>query len=392
MDIGQTFLKILIEQAAKTTFEFVPRKFSELFGTKTPKEIIRRLQKDCFYQENFIKSLLFLQDWSAKFGRTEFIDYDISKEYYPADKKHISLQFHGETKNVVFPFKEEINFISMPKAKILVNGIKTYVMPRDLERLTDANLKKFLLIKPNTFDGSNLRISNLRNLSDNNYECDLEYASYYPQVRTNLTADYRLESGRIPTLRLLDMDDDRGLKPLEQSIMVNTIGTSAVVFYHKEGRLYFFMKLRKQLGIYENMFGTTSGEVENPPEDIEPRDLVSFVSEEMKREFSYETGLNSSKVIKSVRPLAFTRDLIRGGKPQFFFLIEIREVSKREFSSNFRKSIEGLDEFHNDLIYKLRFRSALSPEFALNLVYAIQALLSVKRLDTEPMNLDHKLG
>ena len=78
MDIGQTFLKILIEQAAKTTFEFVPRKFSELFGTKTPKEIIRRLQKDCFYQENFIKSLLFLQDWSAKFGRTEFSERSFS--------------------------------------------------------------------------------------------------------------------------------------------------------------------------------------------------------------------------------------------------------------------------------------------------------------------------
>jgi hypothetical protein len=392
MDINETLLKILIEQTAKSTFEFVPKKFGELFGTKSPKEIIKRFQKNYFYQENFIKSLLFSQNWSAEFGRTDFIDYDIWKEYYPIEKKHVSLKYQGEIKNVVFPFKEEINFISIPKAKMLVSGIKTYTMPRDLEKLTEPNLKKFLSIKPKTFDGSNLRISSLRNLSDNNYECDLEYASYYPQVRTNLTTDYRLESGRIPTLRLLDMEENRGLKPLEQSIMVNTIGTSAIVFFHKEGRAYFFMKLRRQLGIYENMFGTTSGEVENPQEDTEPKDLVSFVSEEMKREFSYETGLNSSKVIKSIRPLAFTRDLIRGGKPQFFFLIEIREVSKKEFSVNFKKSIEGLDEFHDDLIYKLRFRNALSPEFALNLIYAIQALLVERQLDIEPINLDYKLG
>jgi len=392
MDFNELFLKVLVEQATKTTLEFIPQEFHRLFGGKKPRAIVKNFLSGYFYREDFVKSLLFSQDWSARIGRTDFIDYDIYKNYYPEDKKQVSLQLGGQSKSIILPFKEEINFVLHPKAQILVRGIKSYSMPRDLEKLTESNLQKFLLIKPNTFDGPNLRLSSLKKIPKGNYECDLEYASYFPQVRTNLSADFRLQSSRVPSIRLLDMGTNKKLKSLDQSIMLNTIGTSAIVYFHKDGNAYFFMKLRKQLGIYENMFGTTSGEVENPQEDIKINELISFVSEEMKREFSYETGLNSSKVIQSIRPLALTRDLIRGGKPQFFFLIKIREVGKKEFSLNFKKSIEGLDEFHDDLIHQFRSRNAISPEFAMNLVYAFQAIMNDKRFETETINLEHRLG
>jgi len=393
MDIAELFIKSFVDQATKKAFEFVPQKFSELFGQKSPSDVIKVFLSGYFYREDLIQALLFSQDLSHRLGRTDFIDYDAYKDYYPLDKKKLSLKYRNRVKEVEFPFKEEINFILHPGTQIAVKGIRRYIMPSNLEQLTDTNLQDFLA-KKKTYNGPNLRLASLKKVSPNRYECQLERAEYFPQVRTNLSVDYRLKGGRRPTLRLLDMNEKKGLKPLEQSVMVNTIGTSAVVYFRKGEYVYFLMKLRKQLGIYENMLGTTSGEVENPHEGGEPKELITFVAEEMKREFAFETGLNPGKTVKRIQPLAFTRDLIRGGKPQFFFLIEVSEVSENDFSPAFKKSIEGVDEFHDDLVRKLRFWSAMSPEFTLNLFYAFQALLSEKRLNenSEALDLDHRLA
>lgn len=383
MDVNERLVGGLGNPAHKKMIEFGP---GEL-GEPTPLSVGR----EGFYQADVIKPLLFAHNGATKLGRTDFIDYDAYKDYYPHDKKKHSLYYHDQEKEVEFPFKEDINFIRHPHTHITVKNIGHYTMPSDLAQLTAPALRAFLAKKPKTYDGPNLRLASLRKTSAQRYECRLERASYFPQICTNLSVDYRIEKERYPTLRLLDMDEAQGLRPFEQSMLVNTLGTSAVVYYRIGGQVYFFMRLRKQLGIYENMFGTTSGEVENPHEGGEPKELISFVAEEMKREFAFETGLNPSKVVKRVLPLALTRDLIRGGKPQFFFLIEISAVHPDDFSPAFKKSIEGLDEFHNDLIHKRRFFSALSPEFALNLFYAFQALLAEKRLADDPsvLNLNH---
>jgi hypothetical protein len=388
-DFSDEILKSLLKLVLDETKDALPKTLDKLLHGKSFSDIIKTFQSDYFYQEELVKTFLFSQDWSI-LGKTDLIDYDAWQYYYPKDKKTTILRLGSIEKQKVFPFKEEINFILHPDAKIAVSKIGDYILPEHLERMTESNLQAFRSIKPQTFDGQNLRLASLKKISVNEYECVLERASYFPQARTNLSVDFRLNgqiSGQRSSLRLMDMGPHNELKSLRESCLVNTIGTSAVVYYHKHGKLYFFMKLRKQLGVYENMFGTTSGEVENPSSSI-PAELVSYVEREMLREFSYETGLNQTKFLQRIHPLAFTRDLIRGGKPQFFFLIEISEVSEQDFSKDFKKSIEGMDEFQNDLASKFRFQNVFSPEFALNLVYAFQLLLAEKRRDIEPLVLD----
>ena len=266
-------------------------------------------------------------------------------------------------------------------------------MSESLKLLTQKNLDKFKKEKPKTTDGPILRMKSLNQLPDNNYECILEKATYFDQARTNLSLDFPLERSDDKTLRLKDMDGQNNLRTLEESLMANTIGVSGVVYFRKNNRLYFFMALRKELGVFEQMFGTTSGVVEQPKLCYE---LTQYATSEMEREFTLETGLNS-KVIKSVIPLALTRELIRGGKPQFFFLIEIHKVESHDFSKKFRTSDEGPEEFYNVIGRLRRHRSVLSPEFNQNLIYAFQKLYKDKRLykdnifQSDELNLNNGL-
>ena len=53
------------------------------------------------------------------------------------------------------------------------------------------------------------------------------------------------------------------------------------------------------------------------------RGCSEIISEnELRKKFSNEVGLNES-VIREITPLALVRELLRGGKPQLFYLIDV---------------------------------------------------------------------
>lgn len=99
----------------------------------------------------------------------------------------------------------------------------------------------------------------------------------------------------------------------------------------------------------------------------------------MKREFFEETGydryaahkglsLSDERILKVI-PLAFTRELARGGTPQFFFLILTPYITDKEFVKYFRQSVDGRNEFRDNTLSNLR-NHPLSPETLANLLYA----------------------
>jgi len=51
--------------------------------------------------------------------------------------------------------------------------------------------------------------------------------------------------------------------------------------------------------------------------------LSEFINPDLHHEFAAELGLERSD-LSPLRPVAFCRDLCRGGKPQFFFDLEAR--------------------------------------------------------------------
>ena len=373
-----------------------------IFGIKVDVKDISKLIKDnfpklknyikmCktmfFYDEDLIKVMLGVNDFRSKIRSTKYIKYENAYLYYPEDKCAMSIVYNDSEMDIILPYSEVINFIMTPDAKILVDGdVTDFKMSNDVETLTKDNLRAYLSDNLGTSDGSILRIASLAKENDTAYKCKLERSSYYYQVRTNLTLDFPLQAEHEKTLRVIDLNEKKGLRPFTESIMVNSIGVSTCIYFRdsKTGKRKFFLKPRggnrivgsdgvvKGTGVFQGMLSTVGGVVQ-VPKGIPITNLTDYAYTEIIREFSRETGLSNDELeLKEIKALAFSRELARGGKPQFFFLIEIPEITDKNFKYYFRKSPEGLEEFNDNFVdnYML-FSSSLSPETASNLFYSL---------------------
>ncbi|MBN1259290.1 MAG: hypothetical protein JXB35_01290 [Anaerolineae bacterium] len=361
-------------------------------------KIIAHAKSNGFYEEWLVKWMLFTNDFtSATRGEKKFIDYGNWVDYYLNDSRYIEFTQGVEDtrKKVRLPYQELINFLGDNRhTRIYVdNSPQNYIMNRELSNLTQRNLEAYCQAKPHTTPGPIVRLASLQKIDNDHYRCRLERANYFDQVRTNLTLDYPLQTYPETTLRTRDLDSDNNLKPFEESALVNSIGVSAVVYYESsDGQKHFFMKVRRETqGVFEKAFGTVSGAAEwihgaDIPE------LRYFATREVLREFRRETGFeDDNEFIEFIAPLALTRELIRGGKPQFFFLIKIKDPFAVDttvpFSERFGKSEEGAQEFKEKKLSFSKITSSLSPELATNLVYTFEYFQSIARIPQEPVNL-----
>lgn len=348
-----------------------------------------------FYTEGIIQEMLFSHDFK-KSKDTKYIKYSSSLKYYPDDKKIFTIKTIDSEIDVEIPYKEVINFIEDPLSKIIVEGdINEFKMEERVYDLTDSNEREYLSENPGTTDGSILRVKALKNIYNSVYECKLERSTYFKQVRTNLSLDLPLKIDHEATLRSYDLADDSNLPDFEKSIMVNSIGVSSVVYFRDKetGERRFFLKPRKGkrvddgagnlsgTGVFQDMLGTISG-VAQMPSGHKVDSLVAYATSEMIREFNREAGLEEGEnPVKQIVPLAFVRELARGGKPQFFFLIEIEQLSNGAFKNLFRNSIEGIEEFDDSFLKNhVLYSSMMSPEIASNLFYAFSYFESRKGL------------
>ena len=64
-------------------------------------------------------------------------------------------------------------------------------------------------------------------------------------------------------------------------------------------------------------------------------------------------------------PLALVREMLRGGKPQMFFLIRTENISEKQLRKYFKSSL-GITEFKNTLLTT----ASLSSEVICNYLYA----------------------
>lgn len=338
-----------------------------------------------FLDQRFLELVLWRLDFKAM-PRTRFIDYSLALEFYHSDETTpIQIVLSGPRGPVSWskqlPYKTLVDFVAQRNARILVSPptVSEYVMPEHLIVRTQPNLEVFTAEKPNTdLGGTILRIADFERIDETNYLVRLERGKYEAQIRTNLTLDYRPKPAE-QTLREFDVSPDRRLKSFRDSCMVNSIGVSAAVFLRRKSKCYFFAKVRsKQVAVFASMLGTVSGVVEEP-KGRRIEDLVEYAKGEILRELKLETGLDYlAGQVKAVHPLVFARELSRGGKPQFFFLIEVPDMLDRQLHRLFQSAPESIEEFqdewHEDAF---RFRKIMTPEFATNLALAFHALKSM---------------
>ncbi len=355
-----------------------------------------------FYKIDTINRMLQVHSFESNERNTKFINYDLGLKYYNKNQKTVVFQYLKEDKiiknELKLPYEEVINFVLEPYTKIKIkydkneNGnfnrtIRNYKMDEEYLSLTQNNLDSFKKQNKGIHNGSIMRVTEFEKVSKD-YECKVERAKYFDQVRTNLTLDFPLDLEEGNTLRVKDLDKDRNLKSFSESILVNSIGISATIFFKgDDGEKYFFLKPRqkrrkkirqktKGVSVFEDMFGTISG-VLNLPKGVNPTELTDYAICGILRELERETniGEDSEFPIINLQPLAFVRELGRGGKPQFMFCIEIFPVTNRKFKKLFKKSVEGIQEF-SDGFFKnyVTIPPVLSPEVTTNIIYTLQYL------------------
>ncbi len=344
-----------------------------------------------FFRESAILPLLAEQSLKEQ-KADRFIDYGAWANHYANDSTEFPLKLTTGNVTRRLPYCELINFIRHPQTRLPVVGtIPDFSLPEPIRAATHSNEEAFLRERPRTTDGPVLRMAGIRKVSEEEYRVTLQRSSYFAQVRTNLSLDFGRREGR-ETLRVKDLGPNGSLKPLEDSILVNSIGVSAVLFADDGGERRYFMKLRRAgTGVYPGMLAGIGGAVQ-PPAGHSPRmgDLLDHARSEILREISEETGLPADPgAYGTIAPLALLRELTRGGKPQFFFLVEVPSRLTRDFRKRFRRSAEGRKEFQDrPSPGRPGFPgTVLAPELVANLLYALSWFQARQGLEPLPVHL-----
>ena len=335
-----------------------------------------------FFYPRTLANRILKENLMKPLGDSKFIDYGsaISKGFYSEDVAEMEVLCNDGKKTISIPYKVEINYIERPNAKIVIknrNLHDVFQLSETHKKETEPLLQAFLETKKNTTDDRTLRIKSIEQVTENVYECDLQLASYYDQVRTNLTIDMPLGVGR--TMRLEDLSGTRQLKKLSESILANTIGVSAIwIMPYKKGdkknSYKVFLKPRKtETGVFYDMLGTISGVVEPPMSNVIECDTL----EVGYNRYLEDMGRDESEV--QIIPLAYVRELMRGGKPQFFFLIKTPETTEKVISKYFKESFNGTDEFKNNIISQIKEYN-MSPETQANMLFAYSYIQSRQNL------------
>jgi len=156
----------------------------------------------------------------------------------------------------------------------------------------------------------------------------IQPATYFDQIATNLTLDWAsgvLGEDESLTIRNYYEKHHHGLlTPLRSSILANTLGVAAIIVNPKTKEVLIPIRGSEQAIMVEGngkFHCSASGVFAwNESDNIENISSFEFFTKGMEKEIESEIGLKPGQY--NLIPLAFTRELVRGGKPQLFFIAE----------------------------------------------------------------------
>jgi len=156
----------------------------------------------------------------------------------------------------------------------------------------------------------------------------IQPATYFDQIATNLTLDWAsgvLGEDESLTIRNHYEKNHNGLlPPLESSILANTLGVAVIVVNPNTKEVLIPIRGNEQAIMNEGIgkFHCSASGVFawDESDNIKKTLSFDFFSQGMEKEIEREIGLKPEQY--NLIPLAFTRELVRGGKPQLFFIAE----------------------------------------------------------------------
>jgi hypothetical protein len=154
----------------------------------------------------------------------------------------------------------------------------------------------------------------------------VQKATYYDQAKSNLVLDYQgAVGGSRKSLRsILSTERPGRLPDLGDARLANTLGAAALLVYSRDGlKLPLVVARTHDVSVYRGGWHCTVSTATGWPRDMKPTgDLQTFVADRLIEQLYREVGIEKEAIVW-LEPVAFCRELMRGGKPQIFYLGEI---------------------------------------------------------------------
>ena len=161
---------------------------------------------------------------------------------------------------------------------------------------------------------------------------DLCRSTYLAHLLTNRAVDYKIR-GKVSLRELYEQG--KTLTPLPESEFANHIGINALVFL--EGRKYILLPERDNTGTIAKEMLTASLATRLKSSDmaapmtreyIEKDAVLNYLQDGLKVKVSW---INDHKENITVKFLGASRDIYEGGKPTFFYVVDINGVTAQEY-------------------------------------------------------------
>ncbi len=197
---------------------------------------------------------------------------------------------------------------------------KSFILDDEVRALTEIPYKRLLklLRKKRRFSNDqNLRLYKILK-KDNNIVLNVQPVDYNLFVHTNLLLDVKLKNKK-QTLREL-LHSNGKLEQLNNSLLANHLGIGILLFT-ADGSI-IIQKRSKKVAFRTNEFcPTASGAISSTdlPVNLSLENMAIF------RESFEEIGINNSDIMfDQTKFLGITRELIRAGKPEMFFIAKTK--------------------------------------------------------------------
>ncbi len=271
----------------------------------------------------------------------EFLHYDTSflqKFYHLSYQQKKIIESKDKTKTapyeIVFDYRNQ-----------LIEGwgncgfIGDFSLSPDLEWIKEK-LVEYYNTKGLLYKGNNPcpRIANII-FSKENILLQIENASYFDQVATNLSLDYplheignnTLNSNTLREWDILQSNTTLGLlPPLGKSKLANTLGVCVgITTYNDKGESIILTRKRtNDVTVSANLevlpFSFSLNYKHDSIKHHQAIQLTELIKKDFENELFEELGLAANYIsFEKIEPLALCRELCRGGKPQLFCKTEI---------------------------------------------------------------------
>lgn len=162
--------------------------------------------------------------------------------------------------------------------------------------------------------------------SKNTLELRVQEAEYFDQTHSNLIMDFDQDNPqRHVTLRnQLCTEYGNVLPPLNDDRLANTLGVACMIYYVADNKgqpefVPYIVRRVKDVAVYPGGYHcSSSGAAKWADDKTNATTFSSFATSQMWSEIDEELGLKETDFY-DFRPLAFCREMLRGGKPQLFY-------------------------------------------------------------------------